>query len=217
MTLIRGLVERYRFRLLLVLLLSVLLAVPLAQASILGESLLIAAVGIISTSVLWITGTRGNTARLGIGVITLWAVVALAAGLFPVPGLASVRVVVALIMSLFVMWSVFVALLREARADVDALAGAIFGYFLLAVVFAQVYAALEIVHPGAFALDNHGPPTMELVYFSLVTITTLGYGDILPVAPTARILAGIEAALGSLYLAVLIGRIVGVFKRPDEA
>ena len=57
-----------------------------------------------------------------------------------------------------------------------------------------------------------------MLYFSLITVTTAGYGDITPVTPIAQISAGLEAALGTLYLAILIGRIVGQLaplQRPD--
>ena len=63
--------------------------------------------------------------------------------------------------------------------------------------------------PGAFTLAADGDPFADLLYFSLVTITTLGYGDISPVAPFARISAGLEAATGTLYIAILIAHIVG--------
>ena len=68
---------------------------------------------------------------------------------------------------------------------------------------------MELWSPGAFALAADSDPVTELLYFSLVTITTLGYGDISPVAPFARISAGFEAAMGTLYIAVLVARIVG--------
>ena len=50
------------------------------------------------------------------------------------------------------------------------------------------------------------------MYFSLVTMTTLGYGEITPVAPIPRLLAGLQAATGTIYIAVFIGRVVSRFK-----
>jgi hypothetical protein len=210
-------IDRWRFRILLVLLLGVIFAGPFLHGSIVRESLLIVIVGGISTITLWATKTRFEGARLGTVIIAAWIVIALVAIIAPTPWLDAVQVMIALMMSLLIIWSVFSALFREASADIDGLAGAIFGYFLLAVVWAQVYKALDIGDSGSFAAAESADPAGQLVYFSLVTITTLGYGDILPVTPIARVLAGVEAAVGVLYIAILIGRIVSAFKRPDAS
>jgi voltage-gated potassium channel len=212
-----ALFDYWRFRILLVLLIGVIFVGPLLHDSIAGESLLVVIVGVISSVTLWVTKTRFEGAGFGTAIVGAWVVIAFVAIITPTPWLEKTQVVIALIMSLLMMWSVFAALFREASADIDGLAGAIFGYFLLAVVWAQVYKAVEMGSPGSFAMPEAADPTAQLVYFSLVTITTLGYGDILPVSPLARMLAGVEAAVGVLYIAILIGRIVGVFKRPDES
>jgi len=115
-----------------------------------------------------------------------------------------------------------VVLLRQTLTGVavtaDTIAGAICFYLLLGVIWALIYALVELSHPGSF-LDGGHPvgstiaghqslvPTM--LYLSLVTLSTLGYGDILPVTPPARMLAALEAILGPLYLAVLIAMLVG--------
>ncbi|MEV8467688.1 potassium channel family protein [Fluviibacterium sp. DFM31] len=109
------------------------------------------------------------------------------------------------------LWLVFDYLLRERAGNIDSLMGAVFGYVLLALVWSVLYMHIENLRPGAFALRDAPAEHGQLVYFSLVTITTLGYGDILPVDPLARICAGFEAAVGTLYVAVLIGSIVGAF------
>ncbi|WP_193139278.1 MULTISPECIES: potassium channel family protein [unclassified Meridianimarinicoccus] len=109
------------------------------------------------------------------------------------------------------LWLVFTYLMRERAGSFDSLMGAVFGYVLLALVWSVLYLHIENLRPGAFALRDGPAEHGQLVYFSLVTITTLGYGDILPVDPLARICAGFEAAVGTLYVAVLIGSIVGAF------
>jgi hypothetical protein len=117
----------------------------------------------------------------------------------------------ALALALLLIRATFRTLFTHARADADALSGAIFGYFLLALLWAELYAGIELAAPGAFATPEGRPDGVAFLYLSLVTLTTLGYGDILPAAPLARIAAGLQAATGTLYVAVLIGRIVGVF------
>jgi hypothetical protein len=99
-----------------------------------------------------------------------------------------------------------------ARASVaDALAGAAFGYLLLAAVWAQLYFQIERASPGSFQLiEGGGAASEQLMYFSLVTLTTLGYGEIVANTPFTRLLTGFEAAQGALYLAIFIGRILAI-------
>ena len=107
--------------------------------------------------------------------------------------------------------------LGGAAVTSDTIAGAICFYLLLSVIWALIYALVEIAHPGSFldggrpvGSDGHHSLVPELLYLSLVTLSTLGYGDILPVTPQARMLAALEGIIGPLYLAVLIARLVGL-------
>ena len=85
-------------------------------------------------------------------------------------------------------------------------------YLLLALIWAFAYHFVYKINPQAFNLPDQAFDTawLKMVYFSLVTITTLGYGDIVPVSSFARMLAGVEAVVGQLYLAVLIAWLVGL-------
>jgi len=114
-----------------------------------------------------------------------------------------------------------VVLLRQtlggAAVTSDTIAGAICFYLLLGVIWALIYALIELAHPGSF-LDGgrpvgsagHHSLVPELLYLSLVTLSTVGYGDVLPVTQQARMLAALEGIIGPLYLAVLIARLVGL-------
>jgi len=89
--------------------------------------------------------------------------------------------------------------------------GAIAVYLLFGVGWAHAYQIVSVLHPGAFTV----PPgevalAGDWIYFSYVTLTTVGYGDITPVQPVARTLAVGEALTGQLYLAVLIARLVAM-------
>ncbi len=98
--------------------------------------------------------------------------------------------------------------LRESWA-VDSLFGALCVYLLAAVFFGLQYMIISMLMPGSFAGNQSD---FDLFYFSVVTLTTVGYGDIQPVAPLAQSIAGIEAIIGQLYLAVLVGWLVGTIK-----
>jgi hypothetical protein len=75
-----------------------------------------------------------------------------------------------------------------------------------------VYSVLESIHPGSFAT---GEGQIEAgrrlyIYYSFVTITTLGYGDITPITDLANSFSFLEAVTGQLYIAILIARLVGI-------
>jgi hypothetical protein len=89
---------------------------------------------------------------------------------------------------------VLVQTLREGPVTVHRIQGAIAAYLLLGVIWAHAYALLALLRPGAFSgafSPTDGP--RGWFYFSFVTLTTAGYGDILPVHPLARSLANLEA------------------------
>ena len=93
--------------------------------------------------------------------------------------------------------------------------GGIAAYLLLGLVWADAYALVETLHPGSFS----GPIGVAggrrgWLYFSFVTLTTVGYGDILPVHPAARSLAMLEAVTGPLYIAILLARLVSLAVSP---
>jgi hypothetical protein len=93
----------------------------------------------------------------------------------------------------------------------DRISGAVALYILMGSVWAQAYQLIILSNPGAFSGDTLVGTTAESstwIYFSFVTLTTVGYGDILPVARAARSLANIEALIGQLYPAIVLARLV---------
>ena len=82
-------------------------------------------------------------------------------------------------------------------------------YLNLAQLFMGAFITLDNKLPGAFTTLTKAPlKPGELLYFSLTTLTSTGYGDILPVHPLARSLANLEAVVGQLFLAILLARLV---------
>lgn len=98
----------------------------------------------------------------------------------------------------------------------DKIRGAICVYLLIGFAWTFGYGIIELINPGSFSglaeidANNHVGRIMQLRYFSFATMTTLGYGDILPRSPVARTLATLEAITGQIYLTVLIARLVGL-------
>jgi hypothetical protein len=107
---------------------------------------------------------------------------------------------------------VLAGVLAEGRVDSERICAALCVYLLAGIAFGGLFAALEAVAPGSLA--GAGPIDLDgAVYFSFVTLATLGYGDIAPAASATRALAVLEAVFGQLYLAVLIARLVSLYAR----
>lgn len=107
---------------------------------------------------------------------------------------------------------VLVQTLRAGPITVQRIQGAIAAYLLIGMTFGAAYVMVAVYAPGAFtgAIAGAGTPYEEFTYFSFVTLTTVGYGDITPVQPFARSLAQLEALIGQLFPAVLLARLVSM-------
>lgn len=102
---------------------------------------------------------------------------------------------------------------RATQVDSEVLCAGIAVYLLLGLLWAVGYALTARMVPGAFTGVSAGEPRLQgfdALYFSFITLTTVGYGDIAPVARPARMLAMMETVTGTLYLAVLISRLVSM-------
>ena len=108
---------------------------------------------------------------------------------------------------------------RSRVVVADTLYGAASAYLLLALVWALAYAIRDTLMPGAFTGPNPPLAWDDFVYFSMITITTLGYGDMLAVTPGARALVMLEVIVGVFYTTVVLARLVGLYiaqaERPD--
>jgi hypothetical protein len=116
---------------------------------------------------------------------------------------------------------ILMALTRQTRVSTDTVIGGVNIYLLLIIGFTFIHALAEYHTPGAYSIGGqpltdiigavpHGDSISTLLYFSAVTMTTLGYGDIVPKTPVARTFAAMEAVTGQMYLAVLVARLVGM-------
>jgi len=108
-------------------------------------------------------------------------------------------------------WVVAHAVFAPGRITVQRVQGAVVAYLNLAMIFASVYRLIAELNPAAFNKPTAPAGSSELgtmLYFSLVTLTTTGYGDITPIDPFARGVVNLEAVIGQFYLAVTIARLV---------
>jgi hypothetical protein len=105
---------------------------------------------------------------------------------------------------------------RQVIVTADGLVGAFCAYFLVGVVFGHLYCACDTLAPGSFAGNKELSDALVeddrrhflLTYFSFITLTTVGYGDITPCQDVTRTMAAVEALTGQFYLAILISEFV---------
>ena len=205
------LLGRRRWSVLLVLVIGAILAEPLLGSAT-PVRLLAALLFVLILGGAVYTGrhTRQSARAMAV-LLLLWLATELARLLIPnfVPG--AVTLIVTLLVLAAAIWATFAELLGTSDTSPDALMGTMFGYFLIAVAWSYLYAAIAVSDPEAFALGGGANVGVQLRYFSLVTMTTLGYGDIVPLSPAARIVSALQAVCGTLYVAIMIGRVVSSF------
>ncbi len=107
-----------------------------------------------------------------------------------------------------------VRVLRDGRININRIMGSVGVFLLIGIVFANGFRLVALYFDGAFAIGGIPAPASEfmprVLYFSFVTLTSLGYGDISPLHPFARSLVTMEALTGQLFLAILVARLVAM-------
>jgi len=128
--------------------------------------------------------------------------------------------VLSLILTLIFLGFTMIVLLRAVlRAETvtrDTIYGALGVYFLMAFVWGIAYMLLETLQPGGLSMDavrhpNHTIDWFDCIFYSFVTLTSLGYGDMVPISAQCRSLSILEAVSGIMYVAVLVARLVGLY------
>lgn len=121
-----------------------------------------------------------------------------------------------IIFMLFILTHLLHFVVVTRRVSSDLIFASLCVYLLIGVIWAYIYLTMELVTPEAFSIDvdvqqGYSALLRELLYYSYVTLTTLGYGDITPVTPIARSWAAMEAIVGQLYLTVIVARLMGLY------
>jgi len=112
---------------------------------------------------------------------------------------------------IFIAALLFKVLFTEGEVKTDQIFSAVAIYIFIGLTWGHFYALEEILHPGSItgSLADAGDSSANFVYFSFVTLTTLGYGDMLPVSPGAKALVIIESITGVMFVAILVSTLVG--------
>ena len=209
---LREIYYRRRFFILAVSLLALILVTPLVQGFV-GIQILwnIFLTGILLSGVHAVSEKKRSVyiaSLLALPMLVhLWSPYFMESNLYVVivGGLCGV------VFFLYMIVNILFFIFRQDKVTRDLISGAIVVYLLMAIMWTFIYRVIETVHPGSFTIpttDIH--ERMRFIYFSLVTITTLGYGDIVPKTSLATSLATLEAVVGQLYLVTTVAWLVGV-------
>ena len=112
----------------------------------------------------------------------------------------------------FMLITIVSFVFKQNTVTLNVINASIVVYLLMAMMWAMLFILVDKVQPGSFSMIENPVEgrTSYLFYYSFVTITTLGYGDITPTTEIARSLALLEAVIGQIYLVVLVARLVGI-------
>jgi len=156
----------------------------------------------------------GHPIKFGIGV-ALGVPIIVLYWITNTPAVLSSIYLLTLALYIYVILLALPSLLRADEPGIEQVAASLSLYILIGMAWAIVYYFIELLHNGAFAID-HGAEVMSgaeianFVYFSFVTLTTLGYGDIVPLTCLARSFAILEAVCGLACLSFVVARLVGL-------
>lgn len=214
--------DTLRFRQLLVLIIIEMILSPLRVSH--GIAAVAYILASLSAVAVFLSVLRRQEPLLAWAFVGLWAIaaalrVAVTAGTNPALQhplqLAMGAIDVVLLSGVVVAVLRFV--LHWQQVSMENIFAAVVAYFLMALAFAAIYEVAMTIDPASIrfpdgiALSDSGQVRHEITYFSFVTITTLGYGDVVPVNPLVQVFAVLEAVLGQVYIAVVIAWLVSSY------
>jgi len=213
--------KRQRFAILNLAMLLMIAVTPIMERSRAVTRMLFVGMFIfILISAVYAVGSRWHARGM---VIPLAGLTALFQILNPLVSSTAIQIL-ANSLSIVTLFCVILLILRRlftvTTADYETINAALCVYLLMGVLWSIAYSMVEVLAPGSFAYplavsaspEMHvgGHDTIVPLYYSFVTMTTLGYGDIVPTGATAKVLAIGQAMLGQVYLVVLVARLVGL-------
>jgi len=192
---------------------------PLAESRRGGGTVLRACVTLMFAYGAFVLSSR-RRARLVIALLTAVPIgLAWLEEFHPGPSWSAAAAAASCLFTLMLATLIIRRVFREGPITIHRVVGSIVVYMMLGIAFGEAARFIAILDPQAYSSANFAHiDRPELYYFSLVTLTTVGYGDITPLHPMARSLAVVEALTGQLFPAILIARLVSqeLMSRPSR-
>jgi hypothetical protein len=206
---------RRRYAILFYTLLLTMVAAPLFAAFALTGALieLFLAANLLAAVV---PASKGKDRGVLLTIVAAVWLARLATAWFDHPSLSAMTLVLWTLIGLFAAASALRFAISATQVDAEHLYAALSAYMLAGIFFGLFYWVLEQIGPGTFAATGSFT-RMSALYFSFVTLATLGYGDIVPRTDVARGLAIVEGVGGQLFLAVMVARLVSLYSRGKDS
>ena len=198
----------HSYGLVLLLIVVSFIFISVAPDSTWADSVLAFLQSITLVTALWTSGVARTDSTLSLGLVALASLAALALLVFGGKGLDGSVGILSGVLTVATIGTVALGVIDQGEANVRAVTGAVCVYVLIGLLFVFLYGALAKLGSGDFfAQGTDGTRSLRL-YFSFVTLATLGYGDYTPAGSFGRTLAVVEALVGQLYLVTVIAVLV---------
>ncbi len=197
------------YGLLLVLLLITYMVMALTTPSLWHRAIATALLGVVLLLALHTSHVRGRAFRIGVAVVTVAVatnIIQAAVGREGNDGSTYIIFVLVLIAPVVILNRI----LRHDVISLETILGAICVYVLLALAFAGIYAGINDAEPLGFFAQTMHPTNVDFLYFSFISITTTGYGDLTAATSTGRVMVTFEVLIGQIFLVTLVARLVGM-------
>jgi voltage-gated potassium channel len=213
---------RFRYACLFVSLLLTAVAAPVLAAMGVRSACIEAFVLLSFLTAVFSTGSS-RSMKVPLALLVLVVLARIGSTLFGLEGLLPASQGIGVGVCLVSALAALHFILRKGEVTAERIFAALSLYLLIGLVFAillfivqELQTASPAFHWSA-AFGTESPQLSHLIYFSFVTLGTLGYGDIVPISGPARSLAVVEALIGQMYLAVVIARLVALYRGSDES
>ena len=201
-----------KFFILLVSLMGLMVISPMSEEFIILKGLLDIFVTLVFISCIYAVSNKKIVVCISFALalpmfISIWVPVSA-----KIPSLVLISDLFGIFFMAFIVFEILSFIFKERDVSANIIYASIVAYLLLAVMWAFIYKVIETLQPGSFSVPHHlvGEGRSLFSYYSFVTITTLGYGDITPIKGAARAFSMLEAVIGQIYLVVLVARLVGM-------
>lgn len=158
--------------------------------------------------------TRWKKQLLFLAIAFLASVLRIAAFLVPEQSILILSYVSGIAFFVMLAYRVFLHIIKDGPVNFYRIQGSIVVYMMTGIIYAYLYTIIEAVAPGSFAetgpTQSYPDLFAQFLYFSFVTLTTLGYGDLIPTASIAKSLVIFQGMIGMLYPVVMIARLISL-------
>lgn len=211
--------SRYKYGILLIAQLLLSFISPLFSTFPFGRTIIDLGVTLVFVAAIYLISNTKKHLVIGIVLMLPTLIVTWGVKLVDIPHLEFAALLGSVLFFCYVCGLILVDIFRAKMVTFNIIAAGVSVYLFFGNICGFIYAMIGLVDPNAFDIPEAtasylGDSIANLnsaMYFSFVTLTTLGYGDITPVNNFARSLAYLEAAAGQFYLTILIASLVGVY------